>query len=118
VYYYRYIVDGCIAQSWMRVESGPDFCKFRRVGSRNLNIFIHVFHKLQNFARIEKLLCEFDLFSKWVGSRFCKFRRVGLGRVKAPNASGRQKVTRVQLRHSNILSGYAAYVDCFAVRYH
>jgi hypothetical protein len=32
-----------------RVESGPDFCKLHRVGSRNLNIFIHVFRKLQNY---------------------------------------------------------------------
>jgi hypothetical protein len=54
-------------QGWTRVGSthgsGRDCCKFRRVGSRNLNIFIHVFRKLQNFARTEKLSCEFDLFS-------------------------------------------------------
>jgi hypothetical protein len=46
-------VGGC--RNNTGVESGPAFCKLRRVGSRNLNIYIHVFHSLQNLARTEKL---------------------------------------------------------------
>jgi hypothetical protein len=37
--------------------SGRPTC---RVGSRNLNIFIHVFRKLLNFAGTENLQGEFD----------------------------------------------------------
>jgi hypothetical protein len=43
------------------------------------------------FERTEKLLCEFNLFRKWVGSgrsRFCEFRRVGSGRGQALDGSG------------------------------
>jgi hypothetical protein len=59
------------------------------VGSRNLNIFIHVFRKLQNFARTEKMKCEFDLFSKWVGSGRDYANSVESGRTQAPDGSGR-----------------------------
>jgi hypothetical protein len=67
----------------IRVGSGSDFCKFRRVGSRNLNIFIHVFRKLQDgflFYFTFSIKRTFQQFIAQNGYRIEKF--CGSGRVK------------------------------------
>jgi hypothetical protein len=100
LHFYNFaLIQRCLLKRYrffhlMRLKNGHTYQCWTLVGSRNLNTFIHVFRKLQNFAGIKKMKCEFDLFRKWVGS--------GRDFVNT-GESGRQKLTRVKLSHIGLL---------------